>query len=207
VAPFVLFLILTALQGHAGANSQYWAYMAKTAIGLALVCVMWRAVPEMRWTFSREAIFIGIVVFVFWVWLDPYYPHFFKITNTWNPLHDFGAGSRLALAIMIVRVFGMTIVVPPLEEVFYRSFLYRYMLREDFENVPLGRFDGRAFLITAVLFGFAHDARWLVGILCAFCYQGLVIRKGRLGDAITAHAITNLLLGVYIIWKHQWQFW
>ena len=43
--------------------------------------------------------------------------------------------------------------------------------------------------------------------MCAFAYQGLVCRKKRLGDAITAHAITNALLGYWVIARDQWQFW
>ena len=207
VAPYIIFVALTALQGKLGEGSQYWVYLTKTLIGAVLIWAMWPIVTEMRWAFSWEAVAVGIFVFVFWVGLDPFYPHFFKIDATWLPLRDFGEGSALAWGIMIARVIGMTLVVPPLEEVFYRSFLYRYIIKVDFLSVPLKHFDLRAFLITAVIFGSVHGNQWPVGILCAFCYQWLVIRKGRLGDAITAHAITNLLLGAYIIWKGQWQFW
>jgi CAAX prenyl protease-like protein len=207
VAPFIVFVALTALQGKLGTGSQYSVYLAKTVVGALLVWAMWPIVTEMRWAFSWEAVVVGVGVFVFWVGLDPFYPHFMKVDATWQPLKDFGEGSAAAWTIMILRVVGMTLVVPPLEEVFYRSFLYRYVIKADFMSVPLKQFDVRAFLITAVLFGVAHGGQWLVGILCACCYQWLVIRKGRLGDAMTAHAITNLLLGAYIIWKGQWQFW
>jgi CAAX prenyl protease-like protein len=207
VAPYVIFVALTALQGKLGEGSQYWVYLAKTLIGAVLIWAMWPIVTEMRWAFSWEAVAVGIFVFVFWVGLDPFYPHFFKIDAVWQPLRDFGDGSALAWGIMMARVIGMTLIVPPLEEVFYRSFLYRYVVKVDFLSVPLKHFDLRAFLITAVVFGSVHGNQWPVGILCAFCYQWLVLRKGRLGDAITAHAITNLLLGSYIIWKGQWQFW
>ena len=56
------------------------------------------------------------------------------------------------------------------------------------------------------MFGFSHN-EWLAGILCGAAYQWLVLRKNRLGDAITAHAITNFLLGVWIVWRHAWHFW
>jgi CAAX prenyl protease-like protein len=62
------------------------------------------------------------------------------------------------------------------------------------------------FLVTALAFGFSHN-EWLAGIVCAMVYQGLVIRKNRLGDAMTAHAITNFLLGVWVVWKGAWNFW
>ena len=114
--------------------------------------------------------------------------------------------SAIAWMFVVVRIAGSALVVPHLEEVFYRSFLYRYIANPNFQSVPLGSFHWKAFLITAVIFGLAHY-EWLAGILCAFAYQGLVCWKGRLGDAMTAHAITNLLLGLWVVWKGAWNFW
>jgi len=64
----------------------------------------------------------------------------------------------------------------------------------------------KPFLVTSVFFGLVHS-EWLAGIICGGIYQALVIRHNRLGDAMTAHAVTNLLLGIYVVWKGQWQFW
>ena len=93
-----------------------------------------------------------------------------------------------------------------MEEVFFRSFLYRYIAKPEFLTVPLGQFLWTPFIVTSVLFGFEHR-EWLAGILCGFAYQGLVCRKKRLGDAIVAHGITNFLLGVWVIHRGAWQFW
>ena len=93
-----------------------------------------------------------------------------------------------------------------MEEVFYRSFVYRYIRNPNFQSVPLGQFFWTPFLITSALFGFEHR-EWLAGILCGLAYQGLVCWKKRLGDAIIAHAVTNGLLAFWVINKHQWQFW
>jgi CAAX prenyl protease-like protein len=101
---------------------------------------------------------------------------------------------------------GSTFIVPPLEEVFYRSFLYRYIASQNFLSVPLNRFLPLPFLATAAIFGLSHN-EWLAGILCGAAFQWLVLRKNRLGDAMTAHAITNLLLGAWIVWKGAWYFW
>ena len=105
-----------------------------------------------------------------------------------------------------VHILGMTLVVPPIEEIFYRSFLYRYIAAKDFLSVSLGRFLPVPFLVTALVFGLSHN-EWLAGILCGAAYQWLVIRKNRLGDAMTAHGITNFLLGVWIVWRGDWHFW
>lgn len=171
-----------------------------------MLVAVWPYIAEMRWKLSWEAVVVGIAVFALWVGLDNFYPHFGNLGTPWNPHEQFGLNSSLALLFIAVRFIGSTLVVPPLEEIFYRSFVYRYIIRKDFEAVPLGQFRWSAFLITSVVFGFTHH-QWLAGILCGFAYQGLVCWKKRLGDAMIAHAITNLLLGLWVIWKNDWKFW
>lgn len=206
VAPFFIFVVLTACQGRFGAGSAYWFYLAKTIIGAWLIYEMRPFVPEMRWAISWEAVAIGILIFVLWVKLDGYYPKLIHSPSTGNPAAAFGSGSALPWFFNIVHIVGMTLVVPPIEEVFYRSFVYRYIASPNFLAVPLNRFQPLAFCVTALVFGFAHN-EWLPGILCGAAYQWLVLRKNRLGDAMTAHAITNLLLGVYIVRYGAWHFW
>jgi len=206
VAPFLVFLALTFLQGKFGPASAQWFYLAKTAVGAWLVWAMRPLVPEMRWAFSAEAVVVGIGIFVIWVGLDPYYPHLLKTGATGNPHEAFGEHSALAWFFIVVHLLGMTLVVPPLEEVFYRSFIYRYVASHDFLSVPLNRFLPLPFVATALVFGFSHN-EWLAGILCGAAYQWLVLRKNRLGDAMTAHAITNFLLGTWIVWRGAWHFW
>jgi CAAX prenyl protease-like protein len=206
VAPFVIFLILTTCQGQFGEASRYWFYVAKTFLGIWLIWAMRPVVTEMRWAFSWEAIVVGILVCVMWVGINDYYPKFSKAGAAWNPHTQFGHDSVLAWFVIAVRIFGSTIIVPPLEEVFYRSFVYRSIVKAEFRSVPLGTFNLLSFVVTSAIFGVSHY-EWLAGILCGFAYQGLVCWKGRLGDAMTAHAITNFLLGVWVVWKGAWNFW
>ncbi len=206
VVPFVIFLGITAFQGQLGEASRYWLYLTKTIVGVGLIWIMRPFVKEMRWAFSWEAVVVGVAVFVMWVGLDGFYPKLGKAVGGWNPHAQFGQGSALAWLFIVGRILGSTFVVPPLEEVFYRSFLYRYIIKPDFLAVSLGTFHTVAFVVTAVIFGFSHY-EWLAGILCAFAYQGLVLRKKRLGDAITAHAITNFLLGLWVVGRDAWNFW
>jgi CAAX protease family protein len=210
-APFFIFLVLTFAQ-TAGGDWTYGFYALKVFVGAWVIWEMRPFVPEMRWAFSWEAVVVGIAVFAFWVGLNPFYPMshlLFKDTpdSIWNPFERFGEDSAGAWFLVCLRIAGMTLVVPPLEEVFYRSFLYRYFVRTDFESMPFNQFHPTSFIVTSVLFGFEHF-QWLAGILCGLAYQGLVLRKNRLGDAMTAHAITNFLLGVYVVWKggSAWKF-
>ena len=216
VTPFVLFILLTAAQGRWGAASAYWVYLGKTVAGLGMILAVRPFLAEMRWALSWEAVVVGVGVFAVWVgvtgewttqnalWLKLGWMK--TAAPPWNPHEQFGSGSALAWLFITARMLGATFIVPPLEEVFYRSFLYRYLARPDFLAVPLNRFIPRSFVLTALIFGLAHN-EWLAGILCGAAYQWLVLRKNRLGDAMTAHAITNALLGAWVIWRGAWHFW
>ena len=219
VAPFVIFLLLTSAQGQFGPASAYWFYFAKTLAGLWLIFEIRPLVAEMRWAISWEAIVVGVGIFAVWVgisgewttqnslWLKLGFAHAPKTpAPVWNPNAQFGTGSALAWLFVATRILGSTFVVPPLEEVFYRSFLYRYIANQNFLSVPLGKFMPLPFLVTAAMFGFSHN-EWLAGIICGAAYQWLVVRKDRLGDAMTAHAITNFLLGLWVVGRGAWNFW
>jgi CAAX prenyl protease-like protein len=207
VAPFAVFVLLTFLQGPLGPASPYWAYLLKTLVGAWMIWAVRPFVQEMRWAWRWEALVVGIGIFVVWVGLDGLYPRLAQLPRGWNPNEHFGPGSATAWFYISVRILGSSIIVPPLEEVFYRSYLYRYFVKTDFLAIPLGQLHKISFLVTSVIFGLMHPDRWIAGILCGLAYQWLVIRKDRLGDAITAHAITNFLLGIWIVWKGAWDFW
>ena len=83
----------------------------------------------------------------------------------------------MAWLYIVVRVAGSALVVPPIQEVFYRSFLYRYLANARFQAVPFNQFHARPFVVTAVVFGLAHPERWLAAILCGLAYQGLALRR------------------------------
>ncbi len=207
-APFAIFVGLMLSSYVVG---PYWSYVVRTAAGAWLIWQMRPFVSEMRWAFSLEAVAIGIAVFVIWVGLDSFVPQnhlFFTPTpdDTWNPFARFGAGAGMAWFFVVVRLLGSSLIVPPLEEVFWRSFLYRYSIRTDFETVPLNKFHPTAFIVISLLFGLEHY-QMVQGFLCGMAFQWLVINKNRLGDAIAAHAITNFLLAVWVIARHDWNFW
>lgn len=216
VAPFAIFLGLTAAQGWFGEEGRYWVYFLKTVAGAWMIWEVRPFIAEMKWAFSVPAVLAGIFVFVLWIGLQDFLrvlglnPAAAVMKDTgatpWNPHFAFAGAPALAWFFIVVRIVGSSLVVPPLEEVFFRSFLYRYIEKTDFQSVALGGFYPLSFLITSIGFGFEHH-EWMAGVLCGFVYQGLVCWKKRLGDAMTAHAITNFLLGLYVVGRGEWKFW
>src|SRR6266567_168065 len=174
VVPFAVFIGLTFCQDFFGDTGRYWIYLAKTLLGAWLIVVVRPAIAEMRWKLSWEAVAVGVAVFVMWVglpgllkWLgrDGSFAVFNSARAAWNPTTQFAGSPALAWLFIGGHIGGSALVVPPLEEVFYRSFLYRYLARKDFQSVSLGQFLWLPFLATSVFFGIEHR-EWLAGMLC-----------------------------------------
>jgi hypothetical protein len=99
------------------------------------------------------------------------------------------------------------VLVPIIEELFWRGWLMRWLIDADFRKVPLGSYSGRAFWITALLFASEHGPYWEVGLLAGIAYNWWILRTRTLGDCIIAHAVTNAALSAYVIAAGKWQYW
>lgn len=214
VLPFLVFLLFMLVPSTVFPGAEYWLYAAKTVAGAGVLWWLRDRLPEMKWAVSWEAIVVGVVIAVVWLGLPPIkapWELFSKAKETkppevWNPVAYFAGNPILGWGFYALRTLGRSLVVPALEEVFYRGFVYRYVVSPNFTEVPLNRWHAGAFALTSAMFGLAHGDHWVQGILCGAAYQWLVLRKARLGDAMLAHAITNLIISIYVVVTGQWQF-
>ena len=155
-------------------------------------------------------LFGGLVVNV--LWIAPEYSTWYR---TWMelPIGELPPASGpspyepsvCGWPLTIVKLIGSAFVIAPVEEVFFRSFLYRRLQARDFRAMPLSRFDLSSFLWMVFLFTLEHD-RPVVAALAGAAYGLLAIRFG-LGSAIVAHVVTNLALGLHVICRGEWWFW
>ena len=154
---------------------------------------------------------VGILVTV--LWIVPEISPFYRTWFCW-PLGSLPAASTApspydpavcGWALTITKLVGSAFVIAPVEEVFFRSFLYRWLQKRDFRAVPLSRFDLSAFLWMVFLFTLEHD-RPLAAALAGAAYGLTAIRFG-LASAIIAHVTTNLLLALHVIFSGAWAFW
>ncbi len=106
-----------------------------------------------------------------------------------------------------LRLIGSAFVIAPIEEFFFRGFLYDW-LRGDQPptNTTRRKYDSKAFWVVALLFAIEHD-RWLLGLLAGLIYGALALSRGGLRTGALAHIVTNLLLGIYVITSGQYGFW
>lgn len=145
----------------------------------------------------------GIVVYVLWVRMD----WTFSGSATppgFNPTLLPEQGIQVAMTFF--RVFGAVLVVPIMEELFWRSFLIRYMIDNRFEAVAIGTFTLSSFLISSLLFGLEHHYI-LAGIMAGAAYNLLLYRTRSIAHCICAHAVTNLALAIHTITTRSWNFW
>lgn len=107
---------------------------------------------------------------------------------------------------IVIRLLGAVVVVPVMEELFWRSFLLRYIIHKDFTSIPIGTFTWASFLITAVLFGLEHHLI-VAGVMAGIVYNLLLVHTRSIAQCILSHAVTNLCLGIHVLSTGQWRFW
>lgn len=208
VAPIAAFIALTTVESSASKAYYVWIYSAKVIVVTAILVWFkkpWKDIqPNAR--LLLPAILVGFLVFIEWVALDKWisYPHLGSRTGL-NPFSTI-AVPALRHLFLVVRFYGLAVMVPVMEELFWRSFLLRYFSNSDFTKLPIGEFSWRAFWIVAVGFGLAHP-EWLVAVICACIYALLLRQTKSLFACIVAHSTTNLALGIYVLLSQDWIYW
>ncbi len=219
VAPMATFLVLTAAEDwlpagtRGGAHPTYYPifYAAKVAV---VSVVLWLCRSTFRDLAPRPgagplamAAGLGVLVTALWVGLDGLYPVYG------------GAGTRAAFdpnalapasraGFLAARMLGLVLVVPLFEELFWRSFVVRWIIDPDrFRDVPIGRVTPVAAAVTAGLFAAEHPAEWLPALLTGGLWAGLLHRTKSVSACFVSHAVANLGLGVYVLTTGKWKFW
>ena len=207
-AIYIAFLVLESLLPHDAGFDLRWLYTVKVASVAIALAVLWSRYTELRDPLRASpaawvgAIAIGIVIFVFWITLDQPWALMGGGIG-WNPTDASGA---LIWPLAIIRIIGAVLIVPVMEELFWRSLVLRWIRNSDFLSVAPAHAGAMALLVSSGLFGVEHH-EWLAGIIAGLAYAGTYMRSGNLWCAVVAHAITNLVLGGWVIHTRQWQFW
>lgn len=217
LGPFLAFFVLLGLGSavaHFGEGRafwvfnepSYWVMPLQTVVCGALLIHFW---PQYELAWPRKlglTIGIGVLALVIWIapqlWfraaprLEGFNPEFFGATG-WPYALNVG-----------VRFVRLVVVVPLLEEIFWRGFLLRYLINENFTAVPFGQFSWFSFGIVTAGFCLEHSLPdYPAAILTGVLYNVLAYRSRSLSACVLTHAITNALLGGYVLYSRQWGFW
>ena len=116
------------------------------------------------------------------------------------------AEGTLQWPLIAARWIGATLVVPVMEELFWRSFLMRWIERAQFETVVPQQIGLKAVLLSTFVFVLAHTL-WLAALVAGLAYAWLYRRTGKLWVPVVAHAVTNGALGVWVVFTGNWAYW
>jgi CAAX prenyl protease-like protein len=211
ILPFAAYLFFIVVAdvlerlGFATADLR-WLYAAKIGVVTLLLAYFWREYRELRHSFTGPkvtviAIAAGVAVLALWVSLNADWM-IIGSASGFDPRND----GQIDWALVLVRIAGAALVVPLMEELFWRSFLMRWIEKSDFETVDPSQIGLRSFVFTVVLFGFEHNL-WLAGIVAGAAYSVLYMRYRTLWAPILAHAVTNGLLGIWVVATGSWSYW
>jgi CAAX prenyl protease-like protein len=211
VVPFGVFMLLLAVQPYIPLPQN---------LEFGLRCVLLAGV---LWYFSRDVISfrlrqpvasfaIGVAVFLIWIGPDaliPGYRHYWLFSNsiTGKAATTLATTSQTDLAALLFRIVRAVVLVPIIEELFWRAWALRWVARTDFETMPLGTYTTASFWLVAALFAAEHGPYWEVGLICGVTYNWWMGKTKSLGDLIFTHAVTNACLCAYVLIAKKWEYW
>ncbi len=218
VIPFAAWLFIMQMLGDPAG----WKYALRTLVclGIFLYLRPWRLYAPLNLKNIPLAIAVGVGVFVVWIFFEtdwmgrfPVIQEFYLKYGTIPPwktpevnLDRSYAPDVCGWHFTAIRILGSALAIGVIEEFFWRGFVYRWALKAKWLKVDLGEFDWKIFFFVALFFGLEHQ-RWFVGLLAGIAYGWMVIRTRDIWSAAIAHALTNLLLGIYVVWADKYVFW
>ncbi len=188
------------------------AYPLRVIAASAVLLVWSRGVISLRPSRWWASTLAGMAVFAVWVGPDLLWPGYRSHWLLQNALtgalpSPVPAPQELSAWFLTFRISGSVLLVPIIEELFWRAWLMRYLIARDFRAVALGAWQAGSFWITAALFASEHGAYWDVGLAAGVLYNWWMIRTRSLADCILAHAVTNACLAAYVLLTGRWQYW
>lgn len=216
VLPMATFIICIwfGTKGTDTGNGNTWypaAYVARVVVvGLMLIAFR-HAYTKIRWNHWWLGLIVGVVGIFQWVGmqllLEKHFAFFRPGDNVFDP-DLFFKDPATRVGFEIVRLIGAVIVVPFMEELFWRDYCWRSIIApNDFKLAHVGEWDWKAFVIVPLIFALVHGNWWLTAIGWGFMIGALLAYTKSLGACIVAHATTNLLLGAYVLYSKNWSLW
>ena len=211
IAPFVLFLAVLGLFGYLPLEPG-WTAPLWFVIFVPVCAICWPREISLRPRHWMASTAVGAGVFVLWVAPEILIGGYRSLPPFSNSLIGHIHSSMPAAAlhsswVLAWRTARAVMIVPIVEELFWRGWLMRWLINTDFERVPLGMYAPFAFWVTALMFGSEHGPYWDVGLIAGVIYNLWMIRSKSLADCILMHAVTNAMLSVYVIGGQHWQYW
>jgi CAAX prenyl protease-like protein len=203
LVPFLAILAASFLSKAASGQFE-WLYPLRF---LAAAIAIWHYRAELKkidWRFDWLAPVIGAVTCAVWL-----IPSFWARGAEANQLGEALAAlpSAARWSWIAVRVAASVLTVPIAEELAFRGYLARRIVNRAFDSVPFSAVTTFSIILSSAAFGIMHGQQWILGTFAGLAYAGVMKWKGRLSDAIVAHATSNFLLTLWVLSRGHWSQW
>ena len=211
VLPFVVFLVFLGIAPYLTFLGR-WEFPIRVAVLAAVIYVFSWNVIDFRVKNWVGSIAIGLAVFAIWIGPDALIPGYrqhwlFQNAITGKLKNSIPLGLLSDPLVLVLRSVRAVLIVPIVEELFWRAWLMRWIINPDFRSVPLGTYNTQAFWLTALLFASEHGPYWEVGLITGLIYNWWMVRTRSLADCILMHAVTNGVLCGYVLLTSKWEYW
>ncbi|HEX8280519.1 MAG TPA: CAAX prenyl protease-related protein, partial [Chthoniobacterales bacterium] len=164
-------------------SPEYWVYPVQTLACAALLIWFWRRYDFHRLSGVLFTVAVALIVFGLWIAPQAFFG-FPARTDGFNP-ETLAAQPAAYWATVLLRFLRLVIVVPLVEEIFWRGFLLRYFINEKFDQVPFGTFTGLSFAVVTAGFTFAHSsADWIAAAITGALYNLIAYRTKSLSSCV-----------------------
>lgn len=208
--PFVVFMVLLLVSPKLPVGPALEGAI-RVALLTLTIWVASRHILDFRVERGVASVMVGVVVFLVWVGPDLLIPghrgHWLlqnSLTGTVGS--SFPEAARDDSLAILFRAMRAIILVPIVEELFWRGWLLRWLIDQNFTRVRLGVVTPFTFIATAILFASEHGPYWDVGLAAGIAYNWWMMRTRSLGDLIVAHAVTNACLVAYVLATGMWEY-
>jgi len=189
-----------------------WLYPLRFVAAAGALWAFRREYRKLKWRFGWAAPLTGVAIFLIWIAPEGW-AHGMGQLPSGQPLSSQLGAALAALSPLArwtwiaVRVAAAAVTVPIAEELAFRGYLARRIMGREFDEIPFSRLSVVAIAASSIVFGLMHGQNWLVGIVAGVAYAVLLRSKGRIGDAVVAHAVSNLLLAAWVLTRGDWRLW
>ena len=212
IGPFLLFMIWLALGPSLGIPQPWESVLRVGVLTIVLLTLSRDVVFSLRVRHLIPSVLRGVAVCALWVLPDQLVPGWrehwlFQNQITGKVTTSIPADELSNLLVVTLRVMRAALLVPIIEELFWRGWLPRWLVNNNWQQVPLGTFTTFTFIATALLFASEHGPFWEVGLACGLIYNWWMWKTRSLGDLVLVHAVTNASLSGFVLVTGQYAYW
>ena len=228
--PFAVYMLLGSTEPTPSASAEsadgtllayrYYPILYTLKVGLTLgaILLVLPGYKRFPWRATMWGPIVGMAGIVVWVGLCslPFQERWLSTVgldwlaslgrrSAYNPFQELAAlPAAWAWTFLAVRLLGLAVVVPIIEEFVLRGFLMPLCVAADWSKVPFGTVNRMAVLV-ALLYGVAtHPGELFAAVAWFALVTWLMVKTKSLWDCVIAHSVTNLLLGVYVVLSGRW---